>query len=103
MSSTFNPDEHFLPAEVVARRYHISESTLANHRAQGTGLQWTKIGGRVLYPQSGLAIAEDVGARGMCEQTLGRAVARVFGKVSDEKVKALWNAFCEEAKGAGRD
>lgn len=95
--TSFNPAEVYMTAEEVAARYRISVSTLANQRTAGTGLPWLKLGGRVLYRVSDLAEAERAGARGVCAETVRRAVDRVIGNITDSQSADLWRAIREEA------
>lgn len=45
-------DLYFTPAELCARyKCAISERTLANWRSKSEGPEYTKIGGKVLYPK----------------------------------------------------
>lgn len=45
-------DGSFLTAAQVSERYsgNITERTLANWRSQGSGPEFTKIGGKIMYP-----------------------------------------------------
>lgn len=97
MSPAFNPNEAYMTAEEVATRYRVSVSTLANQRTAGTGLPFVKIGGRILYKVSDLAEAERAGSRGVCADTVRRAVDRVIGKLTDTQAAELWAAVREEA------
>lgn len=90
-------DDVFLTTEEIAKRTRVAESTLANQRNQGSGLPFTKFGGRVLYRQSDLADALEAGARDNCEATVKRAAKKVFKNASDEEVRALWLAMRAEA------
>lgn len=62
MMSSSNYQEKYLTPEQVATRYGeaISTRTLSNWRSSGKGgPPYTKIGGRVLYPQSKLVEWEE--------------------------------------------
>lgn len=54
MSAAVQDDEPLLTPEEVAARYKgkLSVRTLANWRTSGGGPDFTKVGGRVMYPLS---------------------------------------------------
>lgn len=74
-ATDFAADEMFLTAAQVAQRYGVSESTLANHRAQGTGLPYIKINGSVRYAASVLLANELAGARGLSWDAVRKGLA----------------------------
>ena len=51
-------DEFFFTPNELAARWRTHASTLANKRAQGVGLRYTKIDGKVLYRSSDVIRAE---------------------------------------------
>lgn len=46
--------EQFLTTEELAKRWRMSEKTLANWRCNNNGPDYIKVGSRVLYPLAGV-------------------------------------------------
>lgn len=55
MNAVIPMHQYLTPDELVERyRGQINKRTLANWRSTGDGPEYTKIGGRVLYPSDGV-------------------------------------------------
>ena len=67
-------DDTFLTPEELAARWRVDVHRLANLRAQGDGLPFTKTTGRVLYRLADVLAAEAQGRRGFSWSKLAAAV-----------------------------
>lgn len=57
-------DDLYMTAQEVADRLRVDPVTLANLRARGEGIPYTKVTGRVLYKVADVLAAESEGCRG---------------------------------------
>lgn len=79
----------FLTARELAERHRKSEQTLHNERSAGTGVPYTKIGGKVVYALADVLRYEEEGERGYSKAVVAAAVKSFPGLAADAQAKLL--------------
>jgi hypothetical protein len=83
------PPDGYMSANALANRWRTKPATLANLRAKGDGIPWTKIGPHVFYKITDVLAAENAGRRGFSWSRLARALGTYPGLTLEDRAGLL--------------